>query len=260
MCVCTCKGSEHRAIGIRQLAGGELRWGRDEFFAGRNDRDARAAEDRDGIYAGRGEGGDDGGIDKRAGRGYWRAGLDVLAGGTDMRLGGGLRDGDLVRKCYRAGRGGGVLHGNDEHSCGIGHGGTGHDAHGVAGGHIDGSRAGRYIAGDGEGPWCGGGKIRGMDEEAIHRRIGMGRHGEARGGVGSEDAADEGGIDWRGLGRWSGSQREYGVEVRGDAAGRGHKTQVSRRWRTSDGLVGGSPRHQCHDRAFWSTFPRPKPP
>ena len=59
-----------------------------------------------------------------------------------------------------------------------------------------------------------------MDEEAIHCRIGMGRHGEARGGVSGEDVADEGGVDWRGLGRWGGSQREYGIEVRGDAAGR----------------------------------------
>ena len=54
---------------------------------------------------------------------------------------------------------------------------------------------GWYIAGDGEGPWAGGGKIRGVDEEAIHRRVGVGRHGKARGGIGGEDAADEGGID-----------------------------------------------------------------
>ena len=58
VCVCPCKGCEHRAIGIRQLAGGELRGGSDEFFAGRNDRDAGSAKGRNGIYAGGGECGD----------------------------------------------------------------------------------------------------------------------------------------------------------------------------------------------------------
>ena len=82
--VCARERGEHGAVGIRQLAGSEFCWGRDEFFARRNDRYARAAVDRDGINASGGESGDYGGVDKRAGCGHWRAGLDILPGRANM--------------------------------------------------------------------------------------------------------------------------------------------------------------------------------
>ena len=60
--MCARERGEHGAVGIRQLAGSEFCWGRDEFFARRNDRYARAAVDRDGINASGGESGDYGAV------------------------------------------------------------------------------------------------------------------------------------------------------------------------------------------------------